>query len=168
MQKTYSGLLSGLVIIIFIFVIGWQIFGDDISSFVNHRAENRFYATVSDYASKQLESMEYGKDKSVDKIIEFQAQADNWNYQGPDGLKLVRTGDENIPFITTARYTFVDPKNISHYHVLQDTFIYDFDRSNWVPLVSDLQDYTVGKDHKYEPIKRYTLWQGDYQIPFFK
>ena len=105
----------------------------DIEAWFNKR---KYYNTVSEVASKQLDDMQYGKDAAVSEIIAFQAEAENWYFSGQEGFSFIKTGDPDVPFITSALFIFTDPNDENRRHILRNTYIFDNNYNTWVPLTS--------------------------------
>lgn len=126
------------------------------------------YWKYEDNLFKEAQSgiyFEYGKEKEIDKMISIMAQAEGWNLGSQYGLELIQTNNVDIPFITSVEYIFTHPEDKNLHHILRDTYIYDNNYGDWVPLSSTLDEY---KDNKIKSIRSNFLWQGDYKIPFFK
>lgn len=128
-------------------------------------SERKYYNTVSEIALKQLEGMRYGEDAAVNEIIAFQAEAENWYFSGQEGFALIKTGDSDVPFVTSALFIFTDPNDENRRHILRNTYIFHNNYDTWVPLSSHLMEFSKGKG---KSVSRYVMWQGDYEIPFFK
>ncbi len=151
------------IIVIFCFVL--FLFESYIGDIGDWFEERKYYSTVSEIASKQLESMRFGEDVAVSELIALKAEAENWNFSGQEGFSLIRTGDPNVPFVTSLLFIFTDPNDKNRRHILRETYIFDYNYYGWVPLIFDLTEFSKGK---IKPLSRYVMWQGDYEIPFFK
>ncbi|MEK7149482.1 MAG: hypothetical protein AAB757_00685 [Patescibacteria group bacterium] len=156
--RTIMTIIAVFFLILFIF----EPYIGDIETWFNKR---KYYNTVSEIASKQLEGMWYGKDAAVNKMIAFQAEAENWIFSGQEGFALIKTGDLDVPFVTSALFIFTDPNDENRRHILRNTYIFHNNYDAWVPLSSHLMEFFKGKG---KSVSRYVMWQGDYEIPFFK
>jgi hypothetical protein len=156
-------IIFGIIVAIFVIL---YLNLDNISNIKNWFAERSYYNVASEIAHKQSNYMYYGLDKLSNEMVASKAQAENWNFSGQSDLYLTKTGDMNFPYTTSIQYIFTDPGDKNHHHVLRDTYIFDYNHISWVPLSSSLTEYS--SYGQFRPIKTYTMWQGDYQIPFFK
>ena len=158
MKKIFTILGAG----IFIFLI---FVAPNIKDINNWWKERKYDNYIYDKALKNSQFMLYGKDKEADKVIAFMADASNWSFQGQRGLSLIKTGDSNVPYITSTDYMFQDVNDKSHYHLLKMNSIFNTENDEWIPLTSYLYD---ASNNKLTLIRNKLLWQGDYEIPYFK
>lgn len=151
-----------IIFALFLILSFFEPYISDIKVWFN---EWRYYNVVNEIASKQLKGMRYGEDMAVSKLIAFKAEAEDWNFSSQEGFALIKTGNPDVPFITSAEFIFTSPNDKNRHHILRDIYIFDNNYDTWVPLTSDLIEFSEGK---LKPVSRYVMWQGDYKIPFFK
>lgn len=163
MKKIFNIIITAIVaIVIFIFILTDAGYIGDLE---NWFYERKYYNTVSKIALEQLEKLEYGQDDAVNKLIALMAESENWLFASQDGFFLIKTGDPEIPFVSSMVNIFTSPDDKNRHHILRRTYIFDNHHYGWVPLVFDLKEFSNGK---LTLISRYYMWQGDYEIPFFK
>lgn len=126
--------------------------------------QQRYQEKLVKEAQSKMDIFEFGKDKGVDDIIYFKAKSKNWNFVAEHGLELISTGNVRAPFITSVDYLFADPNNKDVNRMLSETYIYDGDHNDWVPITSNLDEFSNGKIKNIETSQ---IWQGGFDIPFF-
>ncbi len=162
MGKNWFKTIMTIIVVFLFFIFLFEPYIGDIENWFN---EHKYYNIAREIASERLKGMQFGEDAAVSKLITLKSKAENWNFSGQEGFSLIKTGDPNVPFVTSALFIFTDPNNKNHQHILRDTYIFDYNYYAWVPLTSDLTEFSEGK---LKLISRYVIWQGDYEIPFFK
>lgn len=152
-----------MIIVIFAFIIFlFEPYLDDIGRWFNER---KYHNTTSKIALEQLNRFEYGQDDAANKLIALVAESENWLFDSQEGFSLIKTGDPDTPFVSSIVYIFTNPNDKNQHHVLRKTYIFDHSHNAWVPLTFDLKEFSNGK---LTLISRYVMWQGDYEVPFFK
>lgn len=110
--------------------------------------------------------MNYGTNPDVDKMIQLEAESIGWTLTVYTQPSLIETDDVDAPFVTTVEYAFRHP-NHEIYRRLVKTYIFDGENLDWVPLLKNVTEWDLRTD-KIKTITSSYLWQGDYDIPFFK
>lgn len=128
--------------------------------------------TLRNDASKQLDFLYYGEEDLIDQMIEVSAKAKGWNFISQNFDKsMVETGNLEIPYFATFSVYFQNPQNKNITHIIKTTYIYDSSHNGWVPLSEIL--YEMDSDakeltKKLKIIRSSSMWQGDFDMPFFK
>lgn len=163
-MKNPPSILVGIMFVIVMFV-GFN--PDLFVKWSNNRKERSYYNNAHEIASSRLNEITYDYfDRNTNEMLALKAraQANSWSLTRQEGFSPIETGDPNIPFIASGEYIFTNPENENHRHYLRDTYIFDYNHAEWVPLYSSLWEF---KDGKSQQMTGYSLWQGDYEIPFF-
>ena len=121
---------------------------------------------ITEKTAHERANFYFGVDKTVDMLIQLEAQAEGWKYIDQNhNHELIKTGVTEVPFITTFEYCFENPNNEKHIRYLSKTYIFDNQYWDWVPLVETVSEINDGNFKKISSTK---LWQGGYSTPFFK
>ena len=151
------------ILVVFLLILSF--WGDDILRLKPRWDRWKLSKIINELAKSKMDFMQFGKDGKIDEMIKFEAQAENWNFNEQDGFKLIGTGDFDTPFVTSVIYYFTDPNDKNRMRILSKTYVFDDTHVDWVPLTSRLQEFSGGEG---KTIKRYSLWQGGFEISFFE
>ena len=162
-NKNQNIILTTIVILLILFFVFYNTFSEN-------KEERSFYNTIYKEALEKADIFEYGKNKEINKFIEFKAKAEGWWYFSSDGdnCDIIKTKNTKAPFIITCEYFFrkdYETEENKLWHMLTEISIYDIENGDWVPLVSELNE--LDSDN-IKTLSTYSLWQGDYDIPHFK
>lgn len=160
-MKNIISMSAGIIFIVGLFV---ALNVDLLIKWNNHHNERKYYNQAYEIASSHLDTITYGNDWKTNKILALKAGAEKWSFTRQEGFSLIETGDPNTPFIVSGEYIFTNPENKNHRHYLRDVYIFDYGHTEWIPLYSSLWEF---KDGESRLMADYSIWQGDYETPFF-